>query len=82
MLKIDETAGLKRSNKAVKKIEHENPELEEILDRYKNLFQGVGKATRDGQEIQIHLPMREDAIPIPRNLDSAPSCDHFSRHGK
>ena len=64
MLKIDETGGLKEPNKAVKKIENENPELEKILDRYKNLFQGVGKATRDSQEIQIHLPMKEDAIPI------------------
>ena len=64
MLKIDETGGLKEPNKAVKKIENEHPELEKILHRYKNLFQGYGKATRDGQEIQIHLPMKEDAIPI------------------
>ena len=64
MLKIDETGGLKEPNKAVKKIENKNPELEKILDRYKNLFHGVGKATRNGQEIQIHLPMKEDAIPI------------------
>ena len=34
MLKIDETGGLKEPNKAVKKIENENPELEKILDRY------------------------------------------------
>jgi len=64
MLKIDETGGLKETNKAVKKIENEHPELETILHRYQNLFQGVGKATRDGQEIQIHLPMKENAIPI------------------
>ena len=64
MFKIDETSRLKSPNKAMKKIENENPELEEILDWYKNLFQGVGKATRDGQEIQIHLPMKEDAITI------------------
>ena len=64
MFKIDETGRLKSPNKAMKKIENENPELEEILDWYKNLFQGVGKATRDGQEIQIHLRMKEDAIPI------------------
>ena len=64
MLKIDETGGLKEPNKAVKKTETANPELEKILDRYKNLFHGVGKATRNGQEIQIHLPMKEDAIPI------------------
>ena len=64
MLKIDETGGLKEPNKAVKKIENDNAELQKILDRHKNLFEGVGKATRDGQEIQIHLPMQEDAIPI------------------
>ena len=64
MLKIDETGGLKEPNKAVKKIENENPELEKILNRYKNIIEGIGKATRDGQEIQIHLPMKEDAIPI------------------
>ena len=64
MLKIDETGGLKRPNKAVKKIKNENPELEKILDWCKNLFQGVGKATRDDKEIQNHLPMKEDAIPV------------------
>ena len=48
----------------MKKIENEKPELEKILDRYKNRFHGVGKATRNGQEIQIHLPMKEDATPI------------------
>ena len=64
MLKIDETGRLKEPNKAVKKIENEHPELEKILHRYKNLFQGHGKATRDSQEIQIHLPTKEDAIPI------------------
>ena len=64
MLKIDETGRLKEPDKAVKKIKNENPELEKILDRYKNLFHGVCKATRNGQEIQIHLPMKEDTIPI------------------
>ena len=48
MLKIDATGGLKEPNKTVKKIENETRQLEKILDRYKNLFQGVGKATRDG----------------------------------
>ena len=64
MLKIDATGGLKEPNKAVKKVENENSKLEKILHHHKNLFQGVGKATRDGQEIQIHLPMKEDAVPI------------------
>lgn len=48
----------------MKKIENEHPEQEQILHRYQNLFQGVGKPIRDGQEIQIHLPMKEDTIPI------------------
>lgn len=48
----------------MKKIENEHPELKKILHRYQNLFEGVGKAIRDGQEIQIHLPMKEDVITI------------------
>ena len=43
MLQIYETGGLKEPNKAVKKIENENPELEKILDQYKNLFQELAR---------------------------------------
>ena len=65
MLKIDETGGLKEPNKAVKKIENEHLDVKKILRRYPNLFQGVCKAIRDGQEIQIHLPI----IPIDSSSD-------------
>ena len=58
------TGGLKEPNKAVKKIENEHTELEKILHHYQNLFQGVDKAIRDGQEIQIHRTMKEDAVQI------------------
>lgn len=47
MLRIDETGGLKEPNKAVKKIENENPELEEILDRFSRSWQGNKKWSRD-----------------------------------
>ena len=53
MLKIDETGELKEPNNAVKKIENENPEQEKILNRNNNLFHGVGRATRNGQEIKF-----------------------------
>ena len=64
-LKIDETGGLKEPNKAVKKIENEHLDVKKILRRYPNLFQGVCKTIRDGQEIQIHLPI----IPIDSSSD-------------
>ena len=65
MLKIDETGGLKEPNQVVKKIENEHLDLKKMLHRYQNLFQGVCKAIRDGQEIQIHLPI----IPIDSSSD-------------
>ena len=34
MLRIDETRGLKEPNKAMKKVQNENPELKKILHRY------------------------------------------------
>lgn len=45
---------------------------EKILDRYRNLFQGVGKATRNGHKIKIHLPIKQDAIPIAHNPRRVP----------
>ena len=77
MLKINETGRLKEPKL---KIENENPELEKIQDQYKNLFQGVGKATRDSQEIQIHLLMKEDAIPIAKK--PSPISSHWTTPGQ
>lgn len=72
MPKIDETGGLKEPNKTVKKIGNEHPMLEKIIYRYQNLFQGVGKTIRDSQEIQIHLPMKVDTIPITQKPTRVP----------
>ena len=31
---------------------------------YQDHFHGIGKATRNGEEIQLHLSMKEDAEPV------------------
>ena len=71
MLIIYATGQLKTPNKDVKAINAGNEEtgdghtkLNEILDRYKERFQGIGKAMRDGDEIKIKVPMKENATPI------------------
>ena len=68
MILIDETGNLENSREKdthkVKKTDATYPKLEEILGKYEGRFHGVGKAERDGEVIEIHLPMNEDATPI------------------
>ena len=68
MVLIDETGGLaKQTGKEtteVKKTTTTNRKLEKILQRYEDRFHGIGKAKRDGKDIEIHLPMNENATPI------------------
>ena len=71
MIKIDETGGLKEPNNnrsqeiaKIKKVQGNQGNLDKILHWYSTRFQGIGKATREGQEIQIHLPMIKDAVPV------------------
>jgi hypothetical protein len=68
MVLIDETGNLENSREKdthkVKKTDATYPKLEEILGKYEGRFHGVGKAERDGEVIEIHLPMNEDATPI------------------
>ena len=35
-----------------------------ILERYKDRLTGVGQAMRDGQKIQLSMPMKDNATPI------------------
>ncbi len=48
----------------VKKTTTTNRKLEKILQQYEDRFRGIGKAKRDGKDIEIHLPMNENATPI------------------
>ncbi|KAK3753779.1 hypothetical protein QZH41_014237, partial [Actinostola sp. cb2023] len=69
MVLIDTTGGLKSPNKSIKNVNQQKPDdndikLDEILNRYKYRFTGIGKAMRDGQEIKISVPMKDNAIPI------------------
>ena len=63
MVLIDEARNLTKpteqeANK-VKKTTATQPKLQEI-----ERFQKIGKAKRDGQDIEIHLPMNDNATPI------------------
>ena len=68
MVLIDETGNLtkptEQETNKVKKITTTQPKLQEILKKYEERFQGMGKAKRDGQDIEIHLPMNENTTPI------------------
>ena len=37
---------------------------DEVVHRHKKLFEGIGEAQRDSQDIEIHLPLKANAIPI------------------
>jgi hypothetical protein len=39
-------------------------ELNAMLDKFQQRFTGIGKAIRGGEEIQIKISMKDDAIPI------------------
>ena len=68
MVLIDENGNLtkptEQETNKVKKTTSTQPKLQEILKKYEERFQGIGKAKRDGQDIEIHLPMNENATPI------------------
>ena len=65
-MKIDESGRFKEPNKPVitqniRKIEEKQITIDELLEPYQDFFHGIGRATRNGEEIQLHLPMKEDA---------------------
>ena len=68
MIQFDATGGLKEPNRdelqKIHKIHTGNEDLNKILLQHEERFGGIGKARRDGQDIQIHLPLKEDAKPI------------------
>ena len=66
MLLIDVTGSLKSPNKKIKTVnkQQNTTELDYILDKYQLRFTGIGKAMRDGKEIQITVSMKDDATPI------------------
>ena len=69
MVKFDATGGLKkpnRDNKTVHKVQNGNKELDHTFDGEdgdEKLFHGIGKAQRDGRDIEIHLPQKDNAEP-------------------
>ena len=65
MVKFDATGGLKQPNRETTKNVHKlETGSNEVVHRHKKLFEGIGKAQCDGQDIEIHLPLKENAIPI------------------
>ena len=68
MVFIDETGNLSKETEQetskVKKVTEKHQKLEEILKKYEERFQGIGKAKRGEEDIEIHLPMNENATPI------------------
>ncbi|KAL9987542.1 hypothetical protein ACROYT_G001867 [Oculina patagonica] len=68
MIKFDANVGLKEPNRdetqTINKVQTGNENLDQILLKFKDRFEGIGKAKRDGEDIAIHLPLKEDAQPI------------------
>ena len=76
MVLFDETGNLtkptEQETNKVKKTTTTQPKVQEILKKYEERFQGLGKAKRDGQDIEIHLPTNENATPIAQKPRQAP----------
>ena len=68
MVLIDFTGGLREPNRNVRSVQKQqrNDQHQQSADRNDNKgrFTGIGKAMRDGKEIQISIPMKENAIPV------------------
>ena len=68
MVNIDETGRFKEPNKPiscnVRKLQETQSGVDELLRPYQDLFHGIGRATRNGEEIKLHLPMNESAEPV------------------
>ncbi|CAB4037535.1 Hypothetical predicted protein [Paramuricea clavata] len=69
MVKIDETGRLKEPNKPsgtcnIRKLQETQSSDDELLKPYQDLFHGICRATRNGEENQLHLPMDEQAEPV------------------
>ena len=74
MVKFDATGGLKQPNRETTKNVHKlETGSDEVVHRHKKLFEGIGKAQRDGQDIEIHLPLKENAIPITQKPRRVPN---------
>ena len=60
MVKIDETGRFKEPNKPnttcnVPKLQETQSGIDKLLRPYQDLFHGIGRATCNGEEIQLHL---------------------------
>ena len=68
MVKIDETGRFKELNTPischVRKLQETQCGVDGLLRPYQDLFHGIGRATQNGEEIQLHLPMNENAEPV------------------
>ena len=68
MIKFDAKGRLKQPNhdetQTINKVQTGNRHLDRILHQQKGRFEGIGKAKRDGEDINIHLPLKDDAQPI------------------
>ena len=69
MVKNDETGRFKEPSKPisicnVRKLQETQPGIDELLRPYQDLFHGIGRATRNGEEIHLHLTMNKNAEPV------------------
>lgn len=75
MVKFDALGGLKepdRDVKVINKVETGNAELDGIIHQYKATFEGIGKARRNGKDIEVHLPLKENVQPIAQKPQRVP----------
>ena len=67
MVTFDATGRLKEPNRDLKpihRVNHGNKDLVEIINRHEERFKGIGQVKRDGEIVEIKLPMKENVEPV------------------
>jgi hypothetical protein len=67
MVTFDATGRLKEPNRDLKhihRVNHGNKDLVEIINRHEERFKGIGQVKRDGEIVEIKLPMKENGEPV------------------
>ena len=67
MVMFDASGRLKKPNRDVKtvhKVTTRNADLDRIIHEYESRFQGIGQVKRDGRNVEIHLPLKENTEPV------------------
>ena len=75
MVMFDASGRLKKPNRDVKTVHRvttRSADLDRIIHKYESRFQGIGQVERDGRNVEIHLPLKENTEPVAQKPRQVP----------